>query len=156
MTLKERSRWMESRFYTAIRDSAAAEVADLPPSESALGETFDGHSYCLLVSYRRNGEAIATPVWFALDGDRLVFESDADSLKLKRIGRDPRVRIAPCSSRGRPLGAPLEATARIVDDEEAAEAERALDDKYGRMRRSMARLRPSPDAGRSYVEVSRE
>lgn len=156
MSLKERARRMESRLYAAVRDSAAAEVADLPPSESGLGEAFDGHSYCLLVSYRRNGEAIATPVWFALTDGRLVFESDADSLKLKRIGREPRVRVAPCSSRGRPLGAPLEATARIVDGAEEEAAERALDDKYGRMRRSVARLRPSPDAGRSYVEVSRE
>ena len=153
MSVRERLHRLENRFYVAIRHSSAAEVADAPLGSAGLDALHD-HEYCLVVSYRRNGQPIATPVWFAIDGDRLVFESDADSLKLKRIGRNPQVRVAPCSSRGRPLAPPAKATARVLDADQEAAAERALADKYGWSRRLTSLIRPTPPAGLTYVEVT--
>ena len=153
MSLRERLHRLENRFYVAIRDPSAGDVADAPLGPAGLDALHD-HEYCLVVSYRRSGQPIATPVWFAIDGDRLVFESDADSLKLKRIGRNPKVRVAPCSSRGRPLAPPAEATARILDDDEEPAAERALAEKYGWSRTLTSRIRPTSPAGFAYVEVT--
>jgi PPOX class probable F420-dependent enzyme len=156
MTIGERTRRIESRFYSAIRHRDAAAVSGATPLASTLEVAFEGHSYCLVVSRTRDGRPIPTPVWFALLDGTLVFESDADSLKLKRIRRNPAVRVAPCSVRGRPLCPPLEATATMLGPGEEAAAEWALDEKYGRVRRTTARLRPMPAAGRSYVRVHRD
>jgi len=155
MSLAERMRQLENRVYAALRHPSAVEAGRVPAGNLALAEAFGGASYCLVVSYRRDGTPIATPVWFALDGKRLVFESDADSLKVRRIRRDGCVRVAPCNSRGRPLAAPVEGAARILEPGEEAGAELALSAKYGRTRGAVMRARPSPEAGRSYVEVTK-
>jgi PPOX class probable F420-dependent enzyme len=155
MSLAERSRRLENRLYAGIRHRRAAEAARAAPADATLAG-LDGHRHCLVVTYRRDGRPVATPVWFALDGDRLVFESDADSGKVKRLRRDPRVRVAPCTLRGNPLGPPVEARARILDAAETERAERALDGKYGRLRRVVAGMRPAPAAGLAYVEVTRD
>jgi len=150
--MTERSRRLENRVYAAIRHPGASQVADAEPAGGTL-EPLEGRRHCLLVSYRRSGAPVATPVWFALDGERLVFESDADSAKVSRMRRDPRVRVAPCTLRGDPLGPPVEGVARILEPPEADAAERALDRKYGRLRRLLTRMRPVPPAGPAYVEV---
>jgi len=152
MTVAERGRRLENRLYAAIRHSRARDAASAAPAPGSL-RSLDGHRHCLVVSYRRSGEPVATPVWFALDGERLVFESDADSAKVKRIRRDPRVRVAPCTIRGNPVGPPLEGVARVLDGEPAEAAELALDGKYGRLRRVLTGMRPVPPAGLAYVEV---
>lgn len=85
----------------------------------------------LVVSYRRDGTPVPTPVWAALDGGVLYVRSERQSGKLKRVRRDPRVLLAPCTVRGRPLGAPLEATVRVLAPEEELRAERALAARYG-------------------------
>ena len=153
MSLSESIRRLENRFYAAIRHPAAALVAEARAQAPGL-DAFEDHRHCLVVSYRRSGEPVATPVWCAVDGDRLVFESDADSLKLKRIRRNPRVRVAPCTVRGRALGPPVDATARILDAEGEGAAERALDRRHGWARRVVTRLRTPPPAGLAYVEVT--
>ena len=94
------------------------------------------HKYCLLVTYKRSGEAVPTPVWFGLDDGKLYARSEAAVAKVKRIRNDPRVRVAPCTVRGKPLGPPAEGRARVLEqpsDEEEAEA--ALRANYGLGRR---------------------
>ena len=56
-------------------------------------ERFRG-KYLSLTSFRRDGSGVATPMWFVDDNGHLVVETDADSYKVKRIRRDPHVRIA--------------------------------------------------------------
>jgi PPOX class probable F420-dependent enzyme len=86
----------------------------------------------LLVSFRRDGTPVPTPVWAARAGSLLYVRSERSSGKLKRLRRDTRVLLAPCTVRGRPLGPPLEAHARILEGgEEELAAERALAARYG-------------------------
>ena len=60
--------------------------------------------YISLRSYRKNGTPADTPVWVApLDGKLMVFTL-ADSYKVKRIARNPKVQIAKCDVRGKILG----------------------------------------------------
>lgn len=51
--------------------------------------------------------------------------------KVKRLRRDSRVLLAPCTVRGRPLGAPFEGHARVLAPEEETRGERALAQRYG-------------------------
>ncbi len=90
----------------------------------------EGHRYANLTTYRRSGEGVPTPVWFALvDGNAYVF-TGLESGKVKRIRNDPRVAFAPSDVRGRVKGASVEAEARIMRAEEEAAADRALREKY--------------------------
>jgi uncharacterized protein len=85
----------------------------------------------LLVTYRRDGTPVPTPVWAAQEAGRLYVRSERSSGKAKRLRRDTRLLLAPCTVRGEPLGAPLEARARVLDPDEEPLAERALAARYG-------------------------
>jgi uncharacterized protein len=88
----------------------------------------------LLVTYRRDGTPVPTPVWAAAAHDRLYVRSERSSGKVKRLRNDARLLVAPCTVRGDPLGMPLEASARVLAPHEEALAERALAARYGRGR----------------------
>jgi uncharacterized protein len=122
---------LSDRFYDRMRHRDAFTAA----RGEATAEGFDalrGNKYCLLVSYRRSGEPVPTPVWFGLDGEgRLYVHSEHDSGKVKRIRANPRVRVAPASVRGKPTGPLAEGTARVLAPEDEARAERAIQSNYG-------------------------
>lgn len=91
--------------------------------------------YLNLESFRKTGQGVRTPVWFAGDSvsgapQTLYVYSEEDSGKAKRIRRDSRVRIAPCDMRGKLLGDWIEARAEIVTGEEARRGVRLLNAKY--------------------------
>jgi uncharacterized protein len=96
---------------------------------------FAHQQYLSLETYRRTGQPVATPVWFAEAHGTLYMYSLANAGKVKRIRNNPKVRIMPCDTRGRPKGEWVEATARILDDREAALGYKLLNDKYGWMKR---------------------
>ncbi|MFJ8297496.1 PPOX class F420-dependent oxidoreductase [Streptomyces sp. NPDC094447] len=56
--------------------------------------------YVSLTTYRRNGTGVATPVWYAVEGDELYVWTRSDSWKVKRLRNDPRVEVALCDLRG--------------------------------------------------------
>ncbi|MET0474159.1 MAG: PPOX class F420-dependent oxidoreductase [Mycobacterium sp.] len=90
--------------------------------------------YVSLTTFKRNGEGVAAPVWLVADGGGLLVWTPADSWKVKRLGRDPRVTLVRCGRRGQvPDGAlPVEGTAEVVDDPSVvAKTEAALKRKYG-------------------------
>ncbi|WP_019890422.1 PPOX class F420-dependent oxidoreductase [Streptomyces purpureus] len=88
--------------------------------------------YVSLTTYRKNGTPVATPVWFALDGEELVVWTRSDSWKVKRLRNDPRVVVTPCDARGRIApGAPsAEGTARLMAASEMRALRRLLLRKY--------------------------
>lgn len=85
----------------------------------------------LLITYRRAGTPVPTPVWAAQSGGALYVRTERSSGKVKRLRNDPRLLVAPCTARGRPLGPPLEARATVLSGEEQHAAERALATRYG-------------------------
>jgi len=110
---------------------------------------FAGHNYISLESFRKTGQGVATPVWFAEENGILYVYSEAASGKIKRIRNNPRVRIAPCDMRGRPRGDWVEATARILEGDAARHADDLLNAKYGFQKRLLAffaKFRPRPRA----------
>lgn len=88
--------------------------------------------YVNLETYRKNGTAVQTPVWVAPDGANLVVFTNGDSYKVKRLRRNPTLRIAQCSVRGALKGPWHDATARLVEEPmEHESAIQAIRDKYG-------------------------
>jgi PPOX class probable F420-dependent enzyme len=77
----------------------------------------DRGKYVRLTTFKRDGTAVHTPVWFAVDGTTLVVWTDAASGKVKRIRNNPAVEAAPSDGRGRPTGAVRTGTARLLDDD---------------------------------------
>jgi uncharacterized protein len=123
-----------NRFLDGLRSPEAFQAASRPGTAPDLS-SLAGHKYALLVSFRRSGEPIPTPVWFGLDRGRVYFNTRSRNAKLKRIRRDPHVRLGPCSFRGKPMGPLAEGRARILAAEQEAEAEAALRSNYGLARR---------------------
>lgn len=92
------------------------------------------HQYANLITFRKNGNAIPTPVWFAeLDG-RVYVMTTAEAGKTKRIRNNGSVELGPCDRAGKPLGPTVRANARLLTPAEEAPAKRALDKKYGLMK----------------------
>jgi uncharacterized protein len=96
---------------------------------------FANQKYLNLESYRRNGQGVRTPLWFAEDNGALYFYTLADSYKVKRIGANPRVRVVPCDMRGNVKGEWVDATARRLDVVESRRVDKLLDRKYGLVKR---------------------
>jgi len=58
-----------------------------------------------LTTFRRDGTAVPTPMWFALDGERILVWTSPTAGKAKRIRNNPHVTVAPCTVRGNVTGA---------------------------------------------------
>ncbi len=120
--------------------SARLAARSAPPGASTIGERprtggLEQIAACkraLLVTYRRDGTPVPTPVWAAVGEQACIYvRSERASGKLKRLRNDARLLVAPCTVRGAPLGAPLEASARVLAPDEEVVAERALAQRYG-------------------------
>lgn len=99
---------------------------------------FAGHKYLNLETFRKSGEGVRTPIWFAAElsaslespAAKLYLYTVGNTGKIKRIRNNPRVRIAPCDMRGKLLGEWVDARAEIVTGAEAAHGMSLLDKKY--------------------------
>jgi PPOX class probable F420-dependent enzyme len=114
---------------------------------------FAGQKYLNLETFRKNGEGVKTPVWFAADPSASLDSSEAKlyiytigvSGKVKRIRNNNRVRVAPCNVRGGLLGQWVDAHAEIVTGPEADRGMQLLNKKYVPWRQLLdffARFRP--------------
>lgn len=153
MALRHRLADASYWFYDRWRHKTAFEAA-VQPSTATDFSGLEGRKYAVLVTFRRDGTAVPTPVWFGLDGGRFVVSTEARTAKVRRIRRDPRVRVFPSDPRGKPLGPGVEGTARILDTEaERERAEAALDRHYGRTRRIYEGVMTNPSE-MVYLEVT--
>ncbi len=99
---------------------------------------FRDHKYLSLETFKKSGEGVRTPVWFAADPAsdlgsdeaRLFLYTIGNTGKVKRIRNNPRVKIAPCRIKGEPLGEFVDANTEIITGEEAARAMKLLNKKY--------------------------
>ena len=74
---------------------------------------FAGQKYLNLETFKRSGQGVKTPVWFAADPSAKLDSNNAKlyvytigaSGKVKRIRNNPRVNVAPCSASGKVKGA---------------------------------------------------
>jgi hypothetical protein len=98
-------------------------------------ETLQKHQFILLTTFRKSGEAVPTPVWFAsLDGKLYVWTQSTTG-KAKRLRKGGRVQFAPSTFSGKLLGEPYDGIARILPQSEEAAPARAFIRKYGIQKR---------------------
>ena len=101
---------------------------------------FSNRKYLNLVTYRRSGTAVSTPLWFVEEGGVLYVRTPAKSGKVKRLRDNPRVRVVPSDRRGSPKGTWVDGRARIVGGAQAQRANRLVYRKYG-WRKKLIELR---------------
>ena len=138
MSIAERIARASSRFYDRTRSSKAVDAATAEPTGSI--NDLKGKKYCLLITYKKDGTPMPSPLWFGVGNGKLYAETGADDWKVKRIRNNPNVRVAPCNTRGVPTGPPFLGTARIVQKDEEAAADRIIQDNYGWYRTVYERL----------------
>ena len=87
--------------------------------------------YLSLTTFKKDGSAVATPVWVARDGDELVVITDVTSGKAKRIRYNGRVVLAPCDMRGKVTGPSVDGVARLTDSTGTDYVAAQIKRKYG-------------------------
>ena len=123
----------------------------------------DGAKYISFVSYRRDGSPVATPMWVVPFEGGYAFTTDADSWKVKRIQRDPRVTVRSSGVRGRPTKGSVERTGRaeLLDVAGVDRVRAAVKAKYSIMYRLLigwsdrraAKREGSASAGTAAIKV---
>jgi PPOX class probable F420-dependent enzyme len=120
----------------------------------ALLDEIGRSSYVSLTTYRKDGTAVATPVWHVRNGGELLVVSDANAGKVKRLRNNSRVEVTVCDIRGRVTpGAPsAQGEARLLDEAGTQAARALLARKYlmsrvGNWFTRLLRLRRPPVIG---------
>ncbi len=142
-------------FYDRMRDPASQAAAQGEATVHGF-DALRGHKYCLLVTYRRSGEPVPTPVWFSLDeAGRLYLRTPISAWKVKRVRANPRVTVAPATARGKPLGPLAQGSARVLEQaSERDRAERTVQANYGLGRRVFEALFASRGEATAYLEIT--
>ncbi len=93
--------------------------------------TFEKQQFMNVETYRKTGVAVRTPVWFVEVNSVLCFTTETRSGKVKRLRRNPKVRVAPCKVNGELLGDWHNGTARFLSGDEILVVEKMFSRKYG-------------------------
>jgi uncharacterized protein len=116
---------------TAIRTSPPKSLGALYNNRMAsVPAEIHGQRYISLATFRKNGVAVYTPIWFVENNDKLYFMTNSTLGKCKRIRNNPQVKIAPCTIRGKITGPEFPATARPLQPEEFDRIRQAIKRKY--------------------------
>ena len=118
---------------------------------TSVPDAVRSQKYIALTTFRKTGAPVATPVWFGEDGGKLYVMTRSDMGKTKRIRNNAKVRVAPCTIRGKVTGPEFPATARILSPAEHSHARLAINRKYW-----MARLPLIWARTDTYFEISFE
>ena len=86
--------------------------------------------YLSLTTFKRDGTAVATPVWFVEQDGKLLIQTDLGSGKVRRIKANPQVRLALCNGMGHLRGPKVNGRAEILEAGETVRVERCIKDKY--------------------------
>jgi uncharacterized protein len=105
----------------------------MSPSPSDPISTLSGQAYINLETYRRNGQAARTTVWFTVDYDNktVYVVTRGKTGKVKRLRNNSTVRIAPSGIRGQLKGEWLDGTATFTTPEQLKHALKQRNKKYG-------------------------
>jgi uncharacterized protein len=153
LSVLERLADLQYRALDRARHPGAFEAAQRPAGAEDF-ESLRGARQCLLVTFKRSREPVPTPVNFGLDADgTLFFRSEPRSAKVKRIQRDPRVRVCACNIRGKPTGPTVEGRARVLAEAESSRAEAAVAGNWSGAMKPLERGLERLPVEMVYVEV---
>src|SRR5512135_2963652 len=98
---------------------------------SGIMTPFLDEKYLNLETYRKNGQAVQTPVWFVIRNETIYVTTPCTTGKVKRLNNDKNVRIVPSNMKGTPKGDWVEATAYFANEDESSQALKLRNKKYG-------------------------
>ncbi|WP_067709341.1 PPOX class F420-dependent oxidoreductase [Nocardia yamanashiensis] len=90
-------------------------------------------NYVNLVTFKKDGTPVGTPLWAALDDGKMYIWTVTDSWKVKRIRRNPQVTLQPCDVRGKTHGEIVKGTAVVLDAAGSDRARALIRKRYGIM-----------------------
>jgi len=102
-----------------------------------LAKQFSGRRYINLESYKKNGEPKQTPVQSLEHGGLVYVRTDPNTWKVKRIRRNPHVRVVTSDRSGKPTGTWVEGEAHMLDGEERDQMLKVFKKEYGAIGYSM-------------------
>ena len=94
---------------------------------------FLDEKYLNLETYRKNGQAVRTPVWFVIDNEVIYVTTPSTTGKVKRLAHSKNIRIVPSNMKGTPKGNWIDATAYFANASESSQAIKLRKKKYGLM-----------------------
>ena len=103
---------------------------------TASPSTIAAEKYVSLITFRKNGEAVASPVWItSLPDGSAGFTTEDGSGKVKRIRNNPKVTLQACSARGtvKAGSSVVEGTAEVLLGVDAEPMRAAINSKYSVM-----------------------
>lgn len=89
--------------------------------------------YINLETAKKDGTFVKTPVWFVISDETIYVITRSKTGKIKRIKKNPSVRIAPCDIKGKVHGEWSNGKAMIVEGDVANNAIKLRSKKYGIM-----------------------
>lgn len=126
------------RLLDAARAPQAMDVQQMPVQYGGFADLRG--KYALLVTYKRDGTPVPTPVWFARDHHKLYIWTEINAYKAKRLRNDNRALLAPCTARGIPTGNPVAAKGRVLSEAwEREHAAAVIKSSWGLGRRLLER-----------------
>jgi PPOX class probable F420-dependent enzyme len=117
---------------------------------------FSEARYISLETYRKTGAPVLTTVWVVEDAGTVYVRTGAKSGKIKRIRRNPHVRIVPTSLRGKTLGEWEDGVARFVEPEQSGRVKELFRKKYGlqiRLLGWLARIMRTPQLNPVFIGI---
>ena len=113
------------------------------------------YQFMLLKTFRKNGDAVGTQVWFANGNGKLYVTTNITTGKVKRIRNNGRATMTPCDRRGNIIdgGKEVAGKARLLPESEQAQAVQFLARKYGFMFRMFALMRKLSKAQSTIIEI---
>lgn len=87
---------------------------------------FEKYRQIVLVTYKRSGEAMPSPINHGMSDGKLYVRTDASTGKVKRIRNNPNVLVVASNLRGKPSGPVVAGVARILPGAEHAHAEAVI------------------------------
>lgn len=96
-----------------------------------------GQKYISLSTFKKDGTAVRTPVWFGEGNGKLYVITRSDSWKFKRIRNNAQVEVATCNIRGKVTGPAFPGLARILPSEGWKAAHKLIKSKYWLARLSL-------------------
>lgn len=154
MSAFERLARFSDRVFDRLRDKRAFILTD----DDAIDGDFAslrGHKYAVVVTFRRNGDVVPSPVWFGVDAKGHGYlKTRHDAGKVKRLRNDSRALIARSNMRGKPTEPVIRGTGRVLPTEEWTHAEETVAAAYGAGRRISERVLGGPEEMGAYIEIT--
>jgi len=91
----------------------------------------ESEKYINLETYRKNGNAVHTPVWFVLSDNLIHVISGEKTGKVKRLKNNPKIKFARCRFKGELKGDWHSGISKFFDDDQVQKILKLRKKKYG-------------------------